>query len=76
MTKEEIAKYAYEVTHAPNKTIITFNNGTKMYGYFDINMPNSEMYHQNKWNFVIVPQENNLRKPTEFNGNDFSNIIL
>ncbi|HVA98959.1 MAG TPA: hypothetical protein VNG53_08695 [Bacteroidia bacterium] len=76
MTKEEVSKFAMEITYISNRTTITFKNSTKVVGYFENNTPNDDLYNQNKWNFVCTQQNNNEKKQTTFDGNTFHSIQI
>ena len=76
MTNEQINKIASQPTLNNTRTVITLKNKTKIVGYFEGNQKNNELYHQNKWNFVISQQPNNECKQTTYNGDDFELVEI
>lgn len=74
MTKDEIAPFARTITYTNNRTVINMKDGTQIVGYFQSNADKKQL-DENKWNFVITPQED-PKKETMFNGNDFHSIEI
>jgi glutathione peroxidase-family protein len=75
MTKEEIAEFAdnnYELT-INQTTKLTLKEGDILYGFFKRHRE-SETYKKlqdkNKWEFVVLPQENDPPKPSIIHGED------
>jgi len=76
MTEKDISKYADEVTSKDTRTIIIKNNGIKYVGYFNNNIPASELRKSNKWNFTVLQYELKGRKIIEINGEDILSIEI
>lgn len=60
MKAEEIAKYAYEQTYFPTKTLIIYN-GLEVVGHFGNNTPMSDVNMiDNKWEFIHTPKKEKI----------------
>ena len=62
------------ITYLWETVRIIFANGKSIYGYFNENLPESEQFKENKWNFVGKTKKG--IKKIRFNGEDIKKIIL
>lgn len=80
MTISEVSKFVFgkdtAITIFPNKTQLSFKDNTTIYGFFDNNIYESELFKQNKWLFFKTPQDLNYRKSIIINGDDLIKICL
>lgn len=74
MTKEEIAKYTYQVTY--NGTEIKLKDEGMVVGYFESNTPYSKEYEKNNWNFVVLQHDTIVPGNKIFNGDEILSIRI
>ena len=76
MKNERIANFVHgkhtAITYYWEIVRVIFTNGKSIYGYFNNNLPQSNQYKENKWNFVI----RRGNKKVKLIGDNIKNIIL
>lgn len=77
MKKEEIAKYAKDITYSKQVTILHFEDGSQYHGFFEAN-PIGEAFDtaQNLWNFIRFNDGENFKVSTKVDGNKIVKIEL
>jgi hypothetical protein len=72
MNIEEIAYYADKITHANQRTIITFHNGDQIVGFFNTDPERTS----NQWSFTQFYSETGGENVTTIDGKDIKTIEI
>ncbi|HEX3024635.1 MAG TPA: hypothetical protein VHP12_05445 [Chitinophagaceae bacterium] len=80
MTNKEIGDFVFgrdtAITISPNKVELIFKDTKTIYGYFENNIYNSDLYNQNNWLFYPTPQDADNKKSITIDGNNLVSITL
>jgi hypothetical protein len=74
MYKEEIEKFATQITKVNQRTILSFLDNKQIVGYFEGNL-DRELTTQNLWNFVLIPNDDSIN-PIQINGDSILKIEI
>ena len=75
MTKEQILPYAMKITSSNQSTILKFED-KNIVGYFSGNETDNFLRKENKWEFVVTPDDSKGKKKTIIDGDKIIDIKI